>query len=399
MIYKIIITSVILIVSFCCNAGENLIFNGFATLGMEYTDPATEIGNTNRDSNFSFSDLTRLGLQTTWLATDKLSFTGQIITKGRKDFDVDLSWAFAKYNFNKYYSIRIGRQQIPIYILADFQHVGYTYPWPQPPREVYWQLPFSDFDAISNIVNLNFGEWDLTTQIAYGKTESEAGTINGKHELDLSAYGINAELTNRKLRLGASYFKSSLSTDLTGIYRNQAELLIASEPLAGIYLNQISQDTIDGWFKVDNADCSFKSIGATYDNNNLLIIGEFTQRRVEELYPDTDGWYFTLGYRFNNIMPYLSFGKIHTKNYENKHLHADGLIEETVINYITSEMERVLIVNQKETAIGVRYDVTEYAAVKAQYKKVDTYGQIGTFGNIPASNTIDYFTLAIDLVY
>ncbi len=121
------------------NASETAGFHwrGFLTAG--YSQAASDVSYLSRigkDPNFLYD--TRLGVAFTAPVTEQIDADGQFVAYGATDdYLPNVDWAFVTYRPNDSLRVRAGKIRFPLWLTADYYHVGYAYPWARPPPELY----------------------------------------------------------------------------------------------------------------------------------------------------------------------------------------------------------------------------------------------------------------------
>jgi hypothetical protein len=146
----------------------------------------------------------------------------------------------------------------------------------------------------------------------------------------------------------------------------------------------------------------FASIGFTYDANNIVFLTEFVRRSVGGWISDNNGFYATAGYRYGNILPSITFGRlVSTDKATLKNLQAN-------INPGTAEVPLVV----KDSLMDSQYNDTQsigfdlkwtpkpFIALKGaiyQYKAIN--GTIGLFDVAPKNNKATVISLGLNLLF
>ncbi|WP_119157702.1 hypothetical protein [Caldimonas tepidiphila] len=131
--------------------GTGLRLSGFGTLGWVGNDAADS--HTFRSGRTQGTDSTRewradvdtrLGLQANLRTSQQWEFVVQGLLRSRLPETPaadSLQWAFASYEPRPDLRLRAGRLSPDLYLLADYRHVGFAYPWVRPMPEFYGWIP------------------------------------------------------------------------------------------------------------------------------------------------------------------------------------------------------------------------------------------------------------------
>jgi hypothetical protein len=365
---------------------------------------------------------TNVGLQFTKFLREDVSVTTQLFAEGSNDFDVEASWAFIKWEPNDRWQFRAGRVRTQTYMLSDYVNVGYAYPWIRPPQEVYSQIPASFSNVTGADVRYKMVLWgqDLTFSAFYGATTAE---------LEFPIPPGNTILDNVDVRLRDMYVLNLRFGDETFSVRAGYEATtVTLAPNAGTFMEQLNlaMNTMVGlgilpadyinYYSAYNASASFKGIGYQFDWNNFVSMGELVKRHVgTPIVADVIGWYLMGGYRFNELMPHITFAR--ERLADNYTRRFSGPVNAFVtappplglgFPQNLSQISQQLIGTspffdggageQTSVTIGLRWDVYEGIAIKGEFSHVhpDRYSP-GLFDTFP-HKSVNIYSLAVDAV-
>jgi len=342
------------------SAQADLSINGFATLagGMTLSDEDELYG---YDDTFSFKSNSLMGLQVDADLGEGLTATAQITAKGADQWDTEFSWAYIGYEVNDNLKFLVGRQRIPYYQYSDFVDIGYAYHWIAPPEETY-SIPFDNTDGIGAILTNELGPFSSTLHLVYGRLteEVEGNDLDSKNQIS-GAWNMNWDWLT--FRLG--YSQSDIQLGVP-----QVEAIAGAWELAGFpeFVPPISVTD-------DNNSGSYTNFGVTVDYDNLLIVTEITEQKLEGTpFAESRGSYYaSFGYRFDSIMPHFTFGAVEQTPSDYSFLDAvpsgvspqlDALAGGTVQLFESSREDLEYYI------IGVRWDFHSSAALKVDYKSL-----------------------------
>lgn len=155
--------------------------SGFGTLGIAHSseDKADVTSDFQTDRGVGASGATsgrldsRVGVQFNANFSENFSGVVQAVSEYAvtKSYRPELTLAHVKYRFSSAFSARLGRISAPLYMLSEYQRVGYAMPWARPPQEVYnYLLPM---DGIEGQYNISAGDAVIGIQGFYGRIDSE----------------------------------------------------------------------------------------------------------------------------------------------------------------------------------------------------------------------------------
>ena len=418
--------------------------SGFGTIGAARTSTDDALLNYpgqggGVDKQWGMEPDTKVGVQGSYKFTNTFSGTAQVLTKYRASgqYQPEFEWAFLKWQAMPSLAVRGGRIGAPYFMISDFRDVGYANTAIRPPLDVYGQVPVSSFDGADLSYQADLMGASVTTTLWGGNSRSEFASslrsgssevapsvVKIKHSLGLN---LQAEFENGlTLRAGhangALTVESATATSLISGARTLAGLTAAS-PLAT--LTAADSAAVANALTTSGARASFSGIGASYDQDNIVLAGEFTKRKVKKGYiASTTGWYALGGYRFGNILPYVIVSKIKVDDANATTPGFSGLgaipsasplytSAQNVING-TKAVLNTQKLEQKTLSLGVRWDATRSLAVKAQFDRITKpAGSNGLFlvpdlgadlakGNSSFLNTkknINVISVAVDFVF
>ena len=183
---------------------SRLKINGFFSSGVTLLDSEDfEFGQLNIDEDYSTSSVTKLGIQMTFQVSDDINVTGQLVSKGVDNYDVEAEWAYLSWDVTENFTARIGRQRTPYYLLSEYLDVGYAYPWTRPPIEMY-SLPLNNTDGLAFLYDFNVGDWNFGTHVYAGEGFGDVESLGGSFRLQNRGISLTAETGSWAFRLGYS---------------------------------------------------------------------------------------------------------------------------------------------------------------------------------------------------
>lgn len=397
----------------------NFRLSGFGTLGAVHTSTNDVYFNYpgqggGAGTTPDMSPDSKLAVQGTYKFTPTISATTQVMTRydANSQYIPSVDWAFAKWQALPALSVRGGRMGAPFFMVSDFRNVGYANTTVRPNLDVYGQVPTDQFEGAdatyqyalgSTTFNATFYAGDSSADYtsAFRSNGRELGPSNFRLK-KLKGLNLTAEMDNGlTLRAGYSKSKISVTSDSTNTLLALGAGLSAvnaSTPTIGAAYPafnsvgaQITSSTTAALVTNDK-DISFIGFGASYDQDNWIISGEYTKRRSNSFIADTTGWYTNVGYRVGKFTPYLGFSKL-SVNSANTTLTPvvapvltgpAAAFNTTLATYAgqgNAGIQSVLNVEklaQRTITLGSRWDVMPNVALKAQWdqihKPADSWG-------------------------
>ncbi len=289
----------------------------------------------NIDNDGSFEEST-LGLNTIVTINDKLRIAAQIAS-APSDRSIDFDWGYGTYNLDDNWAVKAGRIKFPGYLVSEYVRVGYAYPWIRPPEVVYsinMSAPTMGLDAYDGgaLHYQGFNDsFDYSAEIYGGGRQTRVMDFN-------KMYGLVLRANNDNVTLVANANWSKLD--------NPAGL---DPAMAAMMADTANQDMFTA------------SAGLNADWNNVVLYAEYARTVLDFINAanqsddvDITGWYTTLGYRFGDLMPHLTYQSLKDGN--------GGL-------------------QQTSWTAGLRYDLGSSTTVKMEWQRIEP--EIASGANLP----------------
>ncbi|MDP8983672.1 MAG: hypothetical protein M3N97_01285 [Pseudomonadota bacterium] len=264
--------------------GDLFSFSGFGTAGVTRTDtdaaqyvPGGQTYGATRRPDFKLTS--NLGLQGTVTPTDWLSATVQGLAQQRfrDTLDPKIQWAFVKVKPLAGLSIRAGKMALPTFLISDSRFIGFANNWIIAPNQVYAQATFDSYRGADIAYQYSMNASSVTVSGLAGSTGTQLGTM--------------ARLYGHTLRGFNASWDGGLGTVRLGHIQTQVDVFIAGRQLT-------------------SQPYSFNGIGAAMDHDNVVLQGEFIQRRVAGgAASNFNGWYALGGYRTGGWLPYALYAR------------------------------------------------------------------------------------------
>ena len=271
-----------------------------------------------------------------------------------------MDWAYLDFKTSSNSNLHLGKYKIPVFIVSDYIDVGFAYPWTRPPQEVYSINPLISLSGLDLFYNIPLGGHNILIQTYYG---------NGSHQvyvparsIDLNTLPISKDNTVPVKTSDTGGINISLQSDIFTFRLGYFQARVDANALL-----------------IDGSKGSFTGIGFMLDTNNVVVYSEYVSRDIEtdtpQAFPDQKAWYITLGYKFSALLPYATYASI-----------GQG------------EDETPLAIEQKSTALGLRYDFNKRSAFKLEVlQAIPEEGNHGLF-NEPVEKGMIY-TGSVDVIF
>jgi len=381
-------------------------FNGFGTAGVvhsseaqaDFTSSVFKPNGAGYSHNWSADVDSRIGAQATANFTPQLSAVVQVISEQGYDntYRPGVEWANIKYQFTSDFGVRLGRIELPTYLVSDFRKVGYAIPWVRPPVEVYGVAPVTNNNGMDLSYRMHFGSITNTLSGAYGRNNKlEFPNDVGIDTRNLWGVFDSAEYGAALLHL--SYLQTK-ATETPGI------------ALFGVFRDLGPQGVAlaDKYELIDRA-VSIVTIGASYDPGDWFAMSEWTRISSHSFLGVNTAWYATVGYRLRTLTPYLTSSQITAPKASDPGLALSGFPPEFAgtVTALNAGLDEVLDSThhvQRSLSIGGRWDFVKNVDLKVQYDHMRIGADsTGTLINIQPGfqpgGTVNVFSTTVDFVF
>lgn len=347
---------------------DRFTLSGFGTLGVVHSteDQADFRGDFQIDRGAGASQRTsmkpdsRVGVQLDARFTDDFSGVVQVVSEHAitGSYTPEVSLAHVRYRVSPDLTARLGRITAPLYMLSEYQRVGYATPWVRPPYEVYnYLLPL---DGIEAVYSISAGDAVIGVQGFYGQIDSERVRVDGLRgiALQMDAGSHVARVSHIRGRVG---YSTPSVEQLFDTYR--------SLPVPGLaaMAERLDPRKVDG---------SFTGVGYSFDPGSWFLRTEAIQADyTPSLSARTRSGYVSAGLRRGAVTPSLTFAHVDTDG-----LEAPGAADPFGLLNMAVAANNA---SRHSITAAVRWDVRDRIALKLQGSHVDNHaGSFGSLGNV-----------------
>ncbi|MBK9038371.1 MAG: hypothetical protein IPL83_04280 [Bdellovibrionales bacterium] len=338
-------------------------WGGFWTLSVNQSDSDVLYGGYLNDKLNLYNDSKAglngtISIDETWTATLQLVARG---TGGDRSFEPELDWALATWEPSSIYSLRLGKQKLPAWLISDHLDVGVLYPWNRPPNEVYDTNPLSSFVGMSHSFSFTLPKsTNLQIELVGGGANSDLRRDKDTtFELDArDIVGSTLTIKRNELSFRVAYFQAHVDASIVA---NKDTLLGLPAPYDTLSARTTSVTPLN------LGRATFSNMGFRWDGERVLALGEYVQQKnsVSDL-EKIAAYYATLGYYWGgkkSILTHLTYS-------------AESELEAT----------NPFIKNGKQTSkiLGLNYIVSPSLVAKAQWTQTESEkGKRGSFASDP----------------
>ncbi|WP_394242468.1 outer membrane protein [Vibrio astriarenae] len=336
---------------------DDLRISGFGSVGIGQSDNAVGYAGYT-DEKVDWEQETLAGLQFDFRINDRAKFVTQIVSNSRYDYAPKIEMAYASYSFESF-TARAGKLRLPLFFYSDYTDVGYAYPMIRPSQELYENLVLKGYTGADLLIPVEFENSTLLFQPVVGIGEiDEDDSVFGEVDLD-GMYGLSAQWIYEDLMLRGSYFAAEANPTCT-----------VTDPTSKTDACTVAHGIVAG------QDGQFISLGAQYDNGDLLANIEAADVQLEGQFYDYRSVTGLLGYRVGKFTPYLAAGWVETTDNEER---------------TGSPLALSMSYERMSYSVGSRWDFTKNMALKFDVTYVDYKETSGGFtSNVPQVSGNEY---------
>jgi hypothetical protein len=340
------------------SANAEIRINGFANLigGITSSDDSLY----DYDDNISFSSESTFAIQVSGDINDKMTATGQIVARGKNDYDPDFEWAYLTYQATDNVSISAGRLRLPLFKYSSSKDVGYSYHWVNAPRVVY-DVNFNNLDGFRVDYSNYVGDWEYNLQGAFGTVSNDLITSAGPARLEVdNLMLVSAEATYNYLKIRGSYIAAKAS-----LFNETLDGATGALRAAGL-------GELAGNLEFLEDSANFTGFGIEYDTFDWFIGGEWTKTEVEDSYnPTTTSYYVSAGFRSGKWTPALTYESQDANNpfkFLDKVAALPAAFQPTATAVVVG-LQQTFVDEYDVVSLSLRYDLDTNVALKADVSK------------------------------
>lgn len=312
------------------------------------------------EDKISFSEESLFALQVTGDINDKMTATGQIVARGKNNYNAKFDWAYLTYQATDNMSVSAGRLRLPLFKYSSSSDIGYSYHWVNAPRSVY-DVSYNNIDGFRIDYSNYAGDWEYNTQLALGKVILDADAASGGAD---NTAVLSVEAVNNWFKARAVYGFGKVTVNNAGISQ-------AISILNDLGLTQLYND-LD--YKDDTT--TFIGLGLEVDTYDWFVAGEYTIVETKESFsPKRTAFYVTAGMRLDKFTPSLTYESLDT-NDGFKFLDQVAALpfpdaNKAGIEALVKGLQVGSIDEYKVVTLGLRYDYDTNVALKIDLSKSD----------------------------
>lgn len=346
---RTILASCVALAAFGANAAslEDLSIGGFGSVGIGKAD--NDVGYAGyTDDNVEWEQETLAGIQFDFQVNDRAKFVTQIVANSQYDYDPKFEMAYLAYEFDSF-TARAGKLRLPLFFYSDYIDLGYAYPMLRPSQETYQNIVLKGYTGAELLIPVDFDESTLLIQPVVGiGTVDEDDSRIGEVKLN-KLMGLSASWNYEDITLRGSYFRATADPQCT-------------DSSDGCNLSVIAKDK----------DGQFISLGAQYDNGDLLVNVEGTDVQLDGKFYDTRSLSGLVGYRIGEFTPYIASSWVETTDDDERPEPSLALAVSDQSAYQTAlALNKISNYERISYSLGSRWDFYQNMALKFDVTYVD----------------------------
>jgi hypothetical protein len=375
------------------NASQDLEFSGFGrVVGGAISDKYLSFN--GYDNNLSFEQQSLIALRADYTFTDDMSFVGQVIGHSADNRNSGIQWLYLNYQATSNWSLKLGRQRIPLFNYSDVIDVGFAYPWISPPTQVYTSYVFSEFEGLSSRYDFINNSLSGAVTTYYGVFDGDIYVSNDRRKADVKYIaGVAVEASWSGFDFSAAYHQGEVAV-------NNPEL----EPFINS-LRQLGFNNSALALEIDG-EASFAKLGLAYETFDYYFRTEWT--RIDSnvhFVPKVSAAYASVGYHLSNVLLHVTYATSDAEYNEFPDeipIGIDPQLDALAFGY--QQVVNSLPVDSLDSfTVGARYDYSTNIAFKAELSFLNAEeGERGFFDEIPNDSgdlQSTLYQLAIEWVF
>lgn len=352
---------------------------GFGTLSAYRNDdavaaarPGERVKQASQDGRWRADGDTVLGLQLRWQSSDTLEWVWQVQARDEltRGYRPNTEWAYLGWQLDPEWTLRIGRQPLPIFLSSESTRVGFAHTSVRPMSAVYGLNSSEPVDGINaswsgTALGGNLS-WDLgagrnSLTVPRGRVDTQA----------LLASTLRWQREGLSLRLGVAAFRfdlisPSLETQLQALTNSQQVCANCSEVLP----RRARTSGVEG---------RLFNLALVWEHEEWTLTAEAMRRRGNSVFnPEVHAWYALLSRRYGQWTPYVAVGQSEFTERPLGLQAATGSPESSVQSLVDLGLSLQRPWGRRIELLGLRWDCFEKLALKLQVERWTTTGDRST---------------------
>lgn len=378
-------------------------WHGYGTIGVSQFNGQEEINGDSRLPYGNFKSYTsekpdsKLALQGSVQFSPRFSSTAQILARGTEDYELDLEWAYLRYQLTDSLTLRAGRLRRHSYLQSDNYDVAYSYQWVRPPTTAYLTIGpiYEAFESIDLYYQGSADTFDYSAQIYAGATDGTADMFGTESDYEEHlATGVTFLFETDTSQLHLSHHRSNFDLDYPG-----------AEDVVNV-LTALGYPDIGANYNFNDLDASVYGFGlrkefGSWGLSTEYVLSDFGEAQI----PTLTGWYATLNKNIGRVGWYAGYGVQSTKVSDNLQADIDAAAQAEAGNGVQGQITAAALgivadnlnqesdrqrIERSSIHFGMRYDFHQSAALKLEYEKLK---------NLLTNQSGSIYSLSLDFTF
>ncbi|MGM9480050.1 hypothetical protein ACS5PN_02550 [Roseateles sp. NT4] len=366
------------------SGATGLRLSGFGSLGVSHVDAPSgwgfrrELNQGGSDDAWRADVDTRLGVQLNYSLGSQFELVGQVIAKKRAHYAADsdaLEWAYASYRPTADWTLRAGRVNLDVFLMADYRNVGYGFMTARPPVEFYAMLPTAlDGADVARSWQQGDAQWRAKLMLGSARIGDFEST---KASRVRSIVGGMLSREEGGLLLRVSYAHTRVDIDKSNIQ----PVLDGLAQLGSVPIPTVAEQALAMRRRLgaENGSGTFWELGLRHELADWQWSAEVVRISADPLIVLTSA-YATLGRRVGDWTPYVAYGHVRDSQgvlpmpaWQAALTPVIGPVGAAQAQGLGSAVTASLNASrfqQSSWSIGTRWDFHPQAALKLQWDRV-----------------------------
>lgn len=364
--------------------------------------PGERVKSASRNGQWRADGDSVLGAQARWQMQEQLEWVWQVQLRDDLVGGVKprTEWAYLGWRPSNPWSLRLGRQPLPIYLNSEISRVGFAQTTVRPMSSVYGLSGNEPVDglnvshsseALGGTLTVDLGAGKNSVTLPRGRVDTEA----------LLAGAIRWHKEGLSLRLGMAAYRFDL---MDPVLQAQLESLQQSgspcSNCASVLPDRARTQGVQG---------RLINLGLVWESGDWTLMAEATRRGGNSIFSaEVKAWYALLSRRFGALTPYISLGNTDFSERQLGLQAAPGSSAGSAqaLALLDRSLQRPW--DRRIEMAGLRWDWAESAALKLQYERwtatqdrcTPRSGEVQLTPDMPPwDGQVNLITVSLDFVF
>ncbi|WP_428507084.1 hypothetical protein [Roseateles sp.] len=343
---------------------------GFGTLSAYRNDdavaaarPGERVKQASQAGHWRADGDTVLGLQLRWQSSDTLEWVWQVQARDElsRGYRPNTEWAYLGWQLDPEWTLRIGRQPLPIFLSSESTRVGFAHTSIRPMSAVYGLNSSEPVDGINaSWTGTALGgnlSWDLgagrnSLTVPTGRVDTHA----------LLASALRWQREGLSLRLGVAAFRFDL---ISPSLETQLQALTDSQQVCANCSELLPQRA-----RTSGVEGRLFNLALVWEHEDWTLTAEAMRRSGNSVFsPGVHAWYALLSRRYGRWTPYVAIGQSAYTESPLGLLAAAGSPESSAQRLADLDRSLQRPWDRRIELLGLRWDCFEKLALKLQVER------------------------------